>query len=84
MTTTTKKKDNLRGDIDFIISLLDDVNYRAYTKRILRAISKRINSINDLPDSIKNGDYHGDEEFWAGYGLGFDKAMELTKQELSK
>jgi hypothetical protein len=47
---------------------------------ILKLFEKRIDSVNDLDDAIKNGGYSGDEEFWAGYQLGFDKAIELIKK----
>lgn len=60
--------------------------YRAidYSDKVLKLVVKRIDSINDLDDEIKEGNYHGDEEFWAGYQLGFDKAIELTKKEMLK
>jgi hypothetical protein len=52
---------------------------------ILKLIERRIDYIHEIKEEYNyEGHYHGDDEFWSGYELGFEKAFEIIKQEMLK
>ena len=55
------------------------------TDDVISKIEKTIDTIQENKEELDYyGGYSGDEEFWAGYDLAFDKAFELIKQEINK
>jgi hypothetical protein len=69
-------------------------DWRTYTEKdkkqyledvddILKLFEKRLEYIQESKEEFDyEGHYHGDDEFWSGYELGFEKAFEIIKKEM--
>jgi hypothetical protein len=73
---------------DEIYNVLDEsgrVKAGYYTDIILKLIEKKTDYIHEIKEEYNyEGHYHGGDEFWSGYELGFEKAFEIIKQEMLK
>ena len=78
---------SLREEICEELMLLDHLDQftredmKPRADRILKMIGKKIDSISECEESDEGG-YHGDEEFWSGFQIGFEQAFIKIKEML--